>query len=657
MVRHRPTAAPTDAAAPAAPKHQHKHSTPAAADAWGLAELVTAPEDLVLEPGEPGPMAPRDGPTHPADVYRCAACERPECQTAAGCVKSTWRANPLDYVRKVLTARVYDVAVESPLELAPRLSERLGAALYLKREDAQPVFSFKLRGAFNKMARLDPAQRARGVICSSAGNHAQGVALAAKVLGCAATICMPTSTPAIKLAAVRRLGGTVDLAGESYSETQAHAIARAAAEGLAFVPPYDDPYTIAGQGTIGAEILRQLPASQGGGAWASSMDGSEDEAGGGGGHGSGLDAVFIAIGGGGLAAGVAAYIKALRPEVAVYGVEPAGANAMAQSLAAGRRVTLSRVDGFADGVAVKTVGAETFRLCRAHLDGVLTVSNAAISAAIKDVFNDTRSILEPAGAVAVAGAAAWLKKEAARREAAGEPSFAARRPTVVAIASGANMNFDTLRRVSELADAGGLEEATLATTIPERPGAFSAFIRTALEGSDSGAVVDTNDTAPAPPSPLAITELKYRTGGGSDAHVLWGAGVRSAAELEGVIARLGAAGFATVDLSGSDAAQVHLRHLVGGRGGVPLPDEAIYQVTFPERPGALRAFLAAVSPRWNVTLFHYRAAGTRDAAVLLGMQVPAADADAFAAATASLGADFAFEALDADARRVFAMFL
>jgi threonine dehydratase len=555
-------------------------------------------------------------------------------------------------VRKVLTARVYDVAVETPLERAPRLSERLGAHVFLKREDSQPVFSFKLRGAFNKMARLDPAQRARGVICSSAGNHAQGVALAASVLGCKATICMPTSTPQIKLAAVRRLGGTVDLAGESYSETQAHAIARAAAEGLAFVPPYDDPYTIAGQGTIGAEILRQLPVSGSGNgsgaadtpAAAGDLFASEDSVPG------SLDAVFVAIGGGGLAAGVAAYIKALRPDVAVFGVEPTGANAMAQSLAAGRRVTLTRVDGFADGVAVKTVGAETFRLCRELLDGVLTVSNAAISAAIKDVFNDTRSILEPAGAVAIAGAAAWVKKENARRAAgaaAGGPP--ARPPTVVAIASGANMNFDTLRRVSELADAGGLEEATLATTIPERPGSFSEFINAAL-GVGNGAAS----------SPLAITELKYRRGGDGPAHVLWGAGVRSPAELEGVIERLSAAGCPTSDLSACDAAQLHLRHLVGGRPGgssSPLPHETIYTVTFPERPGALRAFLGAVSPRWNVTLFHYRSAGTRDAAVLLGMQVPPADEDAFAAATASLGPDFAFEPLDGDARAVFEMFL
>ena len=577
-------------------------------------------------------------------------------QTPTGCAKSTWRRTPLEYVRKVLTARVYDVAIESPLERAPRLSERLGANVYLKREDAQPVFSFKLRGAFNKMARLDPAARGRGVICSSAGNHAQGVALAAAVLGCEATICMPTSTPAIKLAAVRRLGGTVDLAGESYSETQAHAIARASAEGLAFVPPYDDPYTIAGQGTIGAEILRQLPVIGGGaGAGAAaSMDGgeSDDNA-----TPGALDAVFIAIGGGGLAAGVAAYIKALRPEVAVFGVEPAGANAMAQSLAAGRRVTLTRVDGFADGVAVKTVGAETFRLCRALLDGVLTVSNASISAAIKDVFNDTRSILEPAGAVAIAGAAAWVRKENARQAAAaaagGPPP---RPPTVVAIASGANMNFDTLRRVSELADAGGLEEATLASTIPERPGAFVDFIRAAL-GDDGGP--PTARDAPPASSPLAITELKYRRGGDGPAHVLWGAGVRSPAELAAVIARLDGAGCPTADLSSCDAAQLHLRHLVGGRAGgaTPLADETIYTVTFPERPGALRAFLGAVSPRWNVTLFHYRAAGTRDAAVLLGMQVPAGDAAAFATATSSLGSDFAFEALEEDARAVFDMFL
>jgi threonine dehydratase len=389
------------------------------------------------------------------------------------------------------------------------------------------------------------------------------------------------------------------------------------AEGLTFVAPYDDPYTIAGQGTVGAEILRQLDSA--------ALDG--------------LAAIFVAVGGGGLAAGVAAYVKALRPDVRVIGVEPTGANAMAASLAAGRRVGLSKVDAFADGVAVKSVGAETFRLCRAHLDGVLLVSGAAISAAIKDVFNETRCILEPAGAVAVAGAKAYCASAAA----AGAPLTGA---SVVAITSGANMNFDTLRLVAELADVGGAVERTLASTLPERRGAFLAFVEAATGGTATN-----------------ITELKYRGSGGGggngaagDAHVLWSAAAATPDAAAALAPRLNAAGFPTTDLSAVDAAAVHLRHLVGGRGG-GIEGERILVVDFPERPGALLAFLRAVSPRWNVSLFHYRAAGGPSTSALLGVQVPTEDGAAFAAATASLGAEFQFSPLEAEARDAFDMFL
>ena len=544
----------------------------------------------------------------------------PTTQGPTGCARSQWRYSPSGYLRKVLTARVYDVAVETPLQPAPRLSERLSASsppsngapasvsLWLKREDLQPVFSFKVRGAYNRMARLDAAARARGVVASSAGNHAQGVALSAAALGCAATICMPVSTPSIKVEAVKRLGGDVVLTGATYTEAQAAAHTLAAERGLTFIAPYDDPYTIAGQGTVGAEILRQLDS----GALES------------------LRAVFVAVGGGGLSAGVAAYVKALRPDVRVIGVEPTGANCMAASLAAGRRVSLARVDGFADGVAVKTIGAETFRLCRAHLDGVMLVSSAAISSAIKDVFNETRSILEPAGAVAVAGAKAYAAAHAL-------PPGA----TLVAVTSGANMNFDTLRLVSELADVGGAAEVTLASTLPERKGAFLAFVEAATGGTAT-----------------QITELKYRgvDSPSGDAHVLWSAAAADATAAAALAPRTRAAGFPTEDLSSVDAAQVHLRHLVGGRGG-RLPHERILVVDFPERPGALQRFLGAVSPRWNVSLFHYRASGGPTTSVLLGAQVPPGEGDAFGAAIEALGGEFAASPLDATAARAFDMFL
>jgi threonine dehydratase len=516
-----------------------------------------------------------------------------------------WRLETGGYLREILTARVYDVAVETPLQVATSLSEKLGNTVLLKREDLQPVKSFKLRGAYNKMTQLSPEELARGVICSSAGNHAQGVALSAARLGCSAVICMPLATPDIKVAAVRALGGTVDLVGESYQEAQARAQERSAAEGRVFIAPYDDPYTIAGQGTIASEILRQAD-----------MDS--------------LDAIFVAIGGGGLVAGIAAFIKALKPGIKIIGVEPIGANAMAQSLARGERVTLTKVDAFADGVAVKYVGAETFRLCRELLDGVVLVDNSAISAAIKDVFNETRSILEPAGAVAVAGAKAYLTRAGLKGQ------------TVIAVTSGANMNFDRLRLVSELADVGAAE-SMLAVEIPESPGAFVDFVETAVGGTD-----------------INVTEFKYRYSENSKAHILFSLDVPPGSDpCIGVVERLAERGFPTVDISGLETAQVHLRHLVGGRARAtePLADERIFQVDFPERPGALRRFLPAVSPRWNVTLFHYRRTGNRSSGVLLGVQVPPDETSAFSEALAGLEGEYVFTEVSGRAREVFKMFL
>lgn len=526
-----------------------------------------------------------------------------------GCDSTSWRFQSDGYLRQILTARVYDVAVQTPLEEAKKLSEQLDNTILLKREDLQPVFSFKLRGAYNKMAKLSREQLQRGVITSSAGNHAQGVALAASKLGCVATICMPVNTPDIKVANVRRLGGKVELVGESYQEAQSYALHRAVTEGLTFVAPYDDPYTIAGQGTIGDEILRQIS--------------DPDQ----------LDAIFVAIGGGGLIAGVAAYLKALKPDIKVFGVEPSGANAMTISLAKGERVVLSKVDAFADGVAVKQVGQETFRLCRELVDGVVLVDNAAISAAIKDVFNETRSILEPAGAVAVAGAKAWLQHNGHKGK------------TVVAITSGANINFERLRLVSELADLGAMTEAMLATTIPERPGAFATFVDTASAGCGQG---------------LYITEFKYRFSAGSEAHVLWSMAYKQADQLAASLKRLNDGGMKTIDISRMQSAQVHLRHMVGGRARCymgELPGERIFQITFPERQGALRRFLDAVSPAFNVTLFHYRNTGNRESQVLMGLQVPQWQEASFQEAAEKLGDEFSFQELDGEARKVFDMFI
>jgi threonine dehydratase len=490
-----------------------------------------------------------------------------------------------DYLERILKARVYDVAVETPLELAPNLSARLGNRLLLKREDMQPVFSFKCRGAYNKMAHLKPAALARGVIAASAGNHAQGVALAARKLGCRATIVMPVTTPKIKVDAVRARGGEVVLEGDTYDEAYARARRLERARKLTFVHPYDDPDVIAGQGTIGMEILRQTARP--------------------------IHAIFVPIGGGGLIAGIAAYVKRLAPEVKVLGVEPVDADAMARSLERGRVVALDHVGLFADGVAVKRVGAETFRLCRALIDGVIRVDTDEICAAIKDVFEDTRTILEPAGALAIAGAKAYVERSGARGK------------KLVAIASGANTNFDRLRFVAERAEVGEHREAILAVTIPERPGSFKKFCA-ALGGRN-------------------ITEFNYRIADTREAHVFVGIEVHGRAETAKIVKSLKRHELKTLDLSDDEMAKLHLRHMVGGHApnGVGtakgVPGELLYRFEFPERPGALMRFLNSMRTDWNISLFHYRNQGADYGRVLVGMQVPRGEMRQFREFLATLG--------------------
>ncbi|MBI2288923.1 MAG: threonine ammonia-lyase, biosynthetic [Betaproteobacteria bacterium] len=483
-----------------------------------------------------------------------------------------------DYLERILTARVYDVAIETPLERAPNLSARLNNTLLLKREDMQSVFSFKLRGAYNKMAKLAPAALRRGVIAASAGNHAQGVALAARKLKCAATIVMPVTTPQIKIAAVAARGAKVILHGDSYDAAYAHSRKLARQRHLTFVHPYDDPDVIAGQGTIGMEILRQMQAP--------------------------IDAIFVAIGGGGLISGIAAYVKRIRPAVRVIGVEPVDADAMYRSLKAGKRVKLDQVGLFADGVAVKHVGVETFRLCRELVDEVIRVDTDAICAAIKDVFEDTRTVLEPAGALAIAGAKAWVERKATRGK------------TLVAVASGANMNFDRLRFVAEEAELGEQREAVLAVTIPERPGSFRQFC--ALLG------------------PRNVTEFNYRYADPRAAHVFVGIQIRNREETQRLVRSLRRHGLKTVDLSDNELAKLHVRHTVGGHAP-GVTNEILYRFEFPERPGALIKFLNSMSHGWNISLFHYRNHGADYGRVLVGMQVPPRDKPVFKAFLAKLG--------------------
>jgi len=489
-----------------------------------------------------------------------------------------------DYLQKILTARVYDVAIESPLDLAPNLSARLGNRVLLKREDMQPVFSFKLRGAYNKMSGLPKKKLKRGVIAASAGNHAQGVALAAQKLGCRAVIVMPVTTPRIKIDAVAARGAEVVLIGDSYDEAYEHAKKIEKKRNLTFVHPYDDPDVIAGQGTIGMEILRQHPKP--------------------------IHAIFVAVGGGGLISGIAAYVKSVRPEVKVIGVEPVDSDAMTRSLKAGKRVTLSHVGLFADGVAVKRVGEETFRLASKYVDEMILVDTDATCAAIKDVFEDTRSILEPAGALSVAGAKAYAEKTRIKGQ------------TLVAIACGANTNFDRLRFVAERAEVGEHREAILAVSIPEKPGSFKRFCATL--GARN------------------ITEFNYRIADPKEAHVFVGVQVHGTEETSRLVRTLGRHGLKTLDLSENEMAKLHVRHLVGGHAAL-AKDELLYRFEFPERPGALMKFLENMRTDWNISLFHYRNHGADYGRVLVGMQVPKKEMVAFRRFLDALGYPYADE--------------
>jgi threonine dehydratase len=476
-----------------------------------------------------------------------------------------------DYLQKILTSRVYDVAIETPLDEARSLSRRLGHHVYFKREDKQPVFSFKLRGAYNKMARLSQKALAKGVICASAGNHAQGVAMGARRLGCQATIVMPTTTPQVKIDAVRHFGGEnvqIVLHGESYSDAALHAKELERKKGMTFVHPFDDPDVIAGQGTVAMEVLRQ--------------------------HAGPIDAIFVAIGGGGLISGVAAYVKAVRPEIKVIGVQMNDSDAMVRSVKQGERVTLADVGLFSDGTAVKLVGEETLRLTRELVDDIVTVNTDAVCAAIKDIYQDTRSIVEPAGALGVAA----LKHYAERHGGQGK--------TYIAINCGANMNFDRLRFVAERAEVGEEREALLAVTIPEERGSFRRFCETI--------------------GPRSVTEFNYRISDEQQAHVFVGLSTREKGESKAIARAFKAQGFATVDLTHDELAKTHIRHMVGGRSAL-AEGERLYSFVFPERPGALMGFLTSLPPGWNISLFHYRNQGADYGRILVGLQVPKAEAD------------------------------
>jgi threonine dehydratase len=507
-----------------------------------------------------------------------------------------------DYLERILKARVYDVAIETPLEPAPKLSLRLGVEVLFKREDLQPVFSFKLRGAYNKIASLPKAALARGVVCASAGNHAQGVALAARRYGVTATVVMPVTSPAIKVEAVRDLGATVVLEGEGYDDAYEHATALARERGAVFVHPFDDPDVIAGQGTVGLEIVRE--------------------------HAPPIAAIFVPIGGGGLAAGVAAVVKSLYPATRVIGVEPADAACMHAALAAGAPVTLPRVGSFADGVAVRRVGDETFRLCRRLLDDVVLVTTDEICAAIRDVFEDTRAIVEPAGSLGVAGLKRWLGE---RR--GGEPLEG----PLVAINGGANVNFSRLRYIAERTDLGERREALLAVEIPERPGSFKTFCETI--------------------GPRHVTEFNYRYGDRERARIfvgleLSGGGAAGAAEKDELVSRLRSSGYPTLDMSDNELAKEHVRHMVGGYGH-GVEDERLFRFVFPERRGALLDFLRAIGGRFNISLFHYRNHGSDHGRVLVGIQASDRELPELRSHLDRLG--FAYS--DESANPAYAMFL
>ena len=489
----------------------------------------------------------------------------------------------IDYLKKILTARVYDVAVETPLEFAPTLSARVDNQIYFKREDMQSVFSFKLRGAYNKMAHLSPAQLKRGVICASAGNHAQGVALGAKRLGCRAVIVMPTTTPQVKIDAVRARGGEIVLFGDSYTDAYQHALTLEKKQKLTFVHPFDDPDVIAGQGTVGMEILRQ--------------------------HAGPIHAIFVAIGGGGLISGVASYVKAVRPDIRIIGVQTTDSDAMARSIKAGRRVTLPDVGLFCDGTAVRLVGEETFRLTKLLVDEIIVVDTDAVCAAIKDVFQDTRSILEPSGAMAVAGAKAYIERARGSKK-------PVKNETLITIACGANMNFDRLRFVAERAEVGESREAIFAVSIPEERGSFRRFCE--LIG------------------PRNVTEFNYRISDQSEAHVFVGLQIANRDESAKIATQFDKHGFKTLDLTHDELAKSHIRHLVGGKSAL-AHDELLYRFEFPERPGALMRFLDSMAPNWNISLFHYRNQGGDVGRILVGLQVPKKEMKAFREFLATLG--------------------
>ena len=483
-----------------------------------------------------------------------------------------------DYLKMILKAPVYDIARETPLDHASELSRRLDNVIWIKREDTQPGFSYKIRGAYNLMVTLSSDERDRGVVTASAGNHAQGVAMAAAKLRLAATIVMPKTTPEIKIAAVRRLGAETILHGNTYDEASEHAHLISEDTGAVYIPPYDHPLVIAGQGTVGMEILRQHPGR--------------------------IDAIFVPVGGGGLIAGISAYIKALEPSIRVIGVEVEDAASMKSALEAGERIALERIGIFADGAAVRQVGAEPFRVAQAYVDEMMTVNIDEICAAVKDIFEDTRAIAEPAGALALAGLKKWVKRESAREL------------ELVAIFSGANVNFDRLRHIAELAALGEHREALIATTIPERPGSFRKFCH-AL-------------------GPRSITEFNYRYSDNDNAVVFAGVALRHGEdETTTLLNKLNEKGFEVIDISSNETAKMHVRYMVGGHGG-GIANERLLRVEFPERPGALLNFLNQIGDRWNISLFHYRNHGAANGRVLMGIQIPPTDEAEFKSFLASL---------------------
>ncbi|MDO3379491.1 threonine ammonia-lyase, biosynthetic [Geoalkalibacter halelectricus] len=482
-------------------------------------------------------------------------------------------------LKLILTSRVYDAAIETPLDEAPALSAALGNRVLLKREDLQPVFSFKLRGAYNRMAHLTGEERRRGVIAASAGNHAQGVAYSARMLDIPATIVMPATTPQIKVEAVSSYGARILLHGDNYSEAAEHCARLVDETGMVFIPPFDDELVIAGQGTVADELLRQSAGK--------------------------LDAVFVPVGGGGLIAGMAAYLKALRPDVRIIGVEPLDSDAMARSLEAGRRVTLESVGIFADGVAVREVGRLTFELCRKYVDEIVRVDTDELCSAIKSVYQATRSIVEPAGALGLAG----LKKYVRRNKVQGQ--------TLVAINSGANMNFDRLRYVAERTLVGEKKEALFAVTIPEQPGSLKRFCQDMVAGRN-------------------ITEFNYRLSRRDHAHIFVGITVRDEEERLAFGRHMNDAGFANIDLTDNELAKTHIRYMVGGRS-TTAGRELLYRFWFPERPGALGRFLDAMGTNWNISLFHYRTQGGEFGRVLIGLEIPAGDDENFQQFLGNLG--------------------